>query len=317
MNRTEKIQALEIRLNKLTQPKEVSMTDQLINEELENLRVDIGNRVSTRAIEQIKQEFKDFKGGFTLEPVFEAMTKADTKNKVELGSLEKKFTTQILSLIKEFKSDKKSDRQYIEGSFRTLVSQIKNLQNSYQSDIHSIVARDNLLSAEVDRTSQELMRLAIIVNTPKESDEKQDIELIESAILALEKRINSRISAIQTGGGNMNRQILVDGNYSTLGLYTDINLIPGSNMGITTSVDRVNQRTNFTFTTTGGGTGSGGNYQSVSGLVNAINPTFGYPSNPQAIIGDGITYFSGNGYSYGASVITMDIPPSEYIRAFV
>jgi len=54
-----------------------------------------------------------------------------------------------------------------------------------------------------------------------------------------------------------------------------------------------------------------------TGTVNGVNATFGVASSPKCVIGDGITYFLGLGYSYSAPNITMDVPPSQYIRAIL
>lgn len=53
-----------------------------------------------------------------------------------------------------------------------------------------------------------------------------------------------------------------------------------------------------------------------TGVVNSVNATFGVTSRPSSVISDGITYFEGAGYSYAAPNITLDIPPSQYIRYY-
>lgn len=54
-----------------------------------------------------------------------------------------------------------------------------------------------------------------------------------------------------------------------------------------------------------------------TGDVDGSNVSFTVVSQPAFVISDGITYFDGAGYSYGALSITMDIPPSNSIRAIV
>lgn len=53
-----------------------------------------------------------------------------------------------------------------------------------------------------------------------------------------------------------------------------------------------------------------------TGTVDGSNDTFGVTGQPAYVIADGITYFEGAGYSFnsGTNQITMDIPPSQYIR---
>lgn len=52
------------------------------------------------------------------------------------------------------------------------------------------------------------------------------------------------------------------------------------------------------------------------GPVNAVNNVFDVISRPSSVISDGITYFEGAGYSYAALTITLDVPPSQYIRYY-
>lgn len=66
-----------------------------------------------------------------------------------------------------------------------------------------------------------------------------------------------------------------------------------------------------------GGSGSGVTVETPTGTVNSSNDTFSVSDEPQWVVSDGITYFAGAGYSYSAPNITMDIPPSSYIRAII
>lgn len=65
-------------------------------------------------------------------------------------------------------------------------------------------------------------------------------------------------------------------------------------------------------------TGSGSTGVTIitpGGLVNASNTSFTVTAEPKFVISDGVTYVAGSGYSYLALVITMDVPPSMFIRA--
>ena len=64
--------------------------------------------------------------------------------------------------------------------------------------------------------------------------------------------------------------------------------------------------------------GSGGiTVETPIGTVNGSNATFTVSDVPQYIVADGITYFDGAGYTYGALSITLDVAPSQYIRAII
>lgn len=70
---------------------------------------------------------------------------------------------------------------------------------------------------------------------------------------------------IPQGGGNMNRNISIGGNASTLSRYTDINLKAGSNVTITYANNDATQNTDITISSSGGGGGS------VGGVIRSIN----------------------------------------------
>lgn len=59
---------------------------------------------------------------------------------------------------------------------------------------------------------------------------------------------------------------------------------------------------------------SGTTYYTPTGTVNASNTVFGVTAQPTSVISDGILLFEGAGYSYAALSITLDVPPSVYIR---
>lgn len=68
----------------------------------------------------------------------------------------------------------------------------------------------------------------------------------------------------------------------------------------------------------GGGSSSGSTTPLIpTGTVNSTNAVFGVTARPSSVVSDGITYFDGAGYSYSSLSITLDIPPSSYIRYFL
>lgn len=123
---------------------------------------------------------------------------------------------------------------------------------------------------------------------------------------------HQRLASNLGTGGNVNRQIKVDG-VDVLTRYTDINLIAGSGVTISTANDDTNRRVNVTIT------GSGGYQEPTSGLVDGSNKTYVYATAPNAIcvdgtvinkIGDGITA----GWT-GTTTVTLTAAPSLYTFA--
>ena len=65
------------------------------------------------------------------------------------------------------------------------------------------------------------------------------------------------------------------------------------------------------------GAGAGVSVEIPAGAVTGANTSYTVSAEPKWVIGDGIIYFDGAGYSYAALTITMDIPPSYAIRAII
>lgn len=67
----------------------------------------------------------------------------------------------------------------------------------------------------------------------------------------------------------------------------------------------------------GGTTTTAITVETPTGTVDASNQTFTVTAEPKYVVADGVTYFAGAGYTYNALQITMDIPPSQSIRAII
>lgn len=95
------------------------------------------------------------------------------------------------------------------------------------------------------------------------------------------------------------------------GLVSNLNII-GSG-GVTAAYSKVNGQDTLTLTANGGGL----TVETPTGSVNASNTEFTVTAEPQWIVADGTTYYAGAGYTYNALTVTMDVPPSSYIRAII
>ena len=62
--------------------------------------------------------------------------------------------------------------------------------------------------------------------------------------------------------------------------------------------------------------GGGATVSTPTGSVNSVNTVFTVTAEPNYVVADGVTYFDGAGYVFtGPTTITLDIPPSQYVRA--
>lgn len=83
----------------------------------------------------------------------------------------------------------------------------------------------------------------------------------------------------------------------------------GNNLSATRSADGV--------ITVNAASSGGISVTTPTGSVNGSNTSFTVTDVPQWVVADGITYFDGAGYTYGALTVTMDVAPSQYIRAII
>jgi hypothetical protein len=67
----------------------------------------------------------------------------------------------------------------------------------------------------------------------------------------------------------------------------------------------------------GSGSGSGVTVATPVEIPNNIITIFTVSAQPQWVVADGIIYFDGAGYTYAALQVTMNAPPSTYVRAMV
>lgn len=62
--------------------------------------------------------------------------------------------------------------------------------------------------------------------------------------------------------------------------------------------------------------GTGYTVETPTGSVNSSNVTFTVTTIPVYIVSDGITYFENAGFTRSSLTLTLDVPPSSYIRSF-
>jgi hypothetical protein len=326
MTRKQKIQNLLSRLDAL-KPKELNESVQgLLREESESIKAD---RPSMKAIQQIADEVVKVKKDPRIQGLTKTVTKVREENLKRIEDVSNDFAEKVESLLEELRQTETRGTEMTSAQIEDVLTRFTEYQDTFEEEKRGILNNSSRIESEVNRLGQELAKVSprlestfrvnlnaqgARINGAYEAVNtvRMDVVAVEKKIEELRKSFLTRISSFE-GGGNQNRNIGVNGNSSTLSKFTDINLIAGSNIGIAVSTNNTTKETNLTFTASVP-VGGVQLFASVSGTVDGMNTTFGYPSPPQAIVGDGIVYFEGNGYSYAASVITMEMPPSQYIK---
>jgi hypothetical protein len=112
------------------------------------------------------------------------------------------------------------------------------------------------------------------------------------------------------GGG---RGVFVYINGVKKGITSSLNIAPG--LGVSLSWSKVNGLDTLTINASGGGV----TVETPPEVPDAVIVEFTVSDEPQWIVADGTTYYAGAGYSYssGTGKVTMDVPPSSFIRAII
>lgn len=124
----------------------------------------------------------------------------------------------------------------------------------------------------------------------------------------------------QTGVGGTYIQTIAPAGYDILingtSKYLNFNTTVGSsgygfrdNAGTMQFKNSGGSWTNF------GAGGGGSSVETPVGAVDSSNVSFTVSNEPLWVVGDGITYFEGAGYSYSAGTITMDTKLVSFIRS--
>lgn len=264
-NKKEKLKILLDRLNAIqSNVAETDLsetTNSLIQAEIDDVTAKLKSNPTIKILQKFNEELVKFKKDFDIQPIMDAVTALQDEIKQEAEASQKTLRTEFESKLDAVKKSipeipPSFDPSSILKDIQTLRTQL-----DAKKDFDPKLLQDEMgiFKSTLDSLAEQFR---IVVQNDIESD-KEIKTKIEKEIDDLRIELLRRLA--EKGGGNMNRQILVGGNASTLGKYTDINLKAGSNMVISYSNDNVNKRTDITFTSSGGGGGS------VGGTVRSIN----------------------------------------------
>ncbi len=234
------------------------------------------------------------------------------------------FELLITETDKQVKSYLKTIQKDFDGKVsevNMLLSDLEDKMSGSETDIRSQITdakaelkdfSKRVIEANKEQQSSAKESVSSLVKKSQENFSKIEskTEKINKEIDSLKEDLINKFSVVlasqNTGGGSMNRQILVGGT-NPLTRYTDYNIIAGSGVTITYANDDVNKRVNLTFISSGG---AGVAYETPVGAVDDSNTTFTVSHQPAYIIVNGAQYLVGTGtyVSYIAGTITLSSP---------
>lgn len=228
--------------------------------------------------------------------------------------------TDIASAVRNKNITKKIGE--LNAKFNFLLDAVKKQNFPSKDEFSSLLKKHDLLDLDIKDNSIEISKMSkemknAITDFNKEFAEiKKDISSLEfaspSEMVALSEGIAqmrieflSRLAGL--GGGSMNRQIKVNGS-DPLTRYTDVNLIAGSGVTLSSTNNDTNKNVEITIT----GTGSGGLTEIVvSGTRNDVNLIFTSVTQPSYLVINGGWYKPTGGsttWTWVAGTITLSTP---------
>lgn len=244
-----------------------SLVDGLISEEVEELRKSVKDRPVIRAIEEMGKEVDLLRSSFDVEGILKAVQEADEENETRLSELSNGFLSQLEGLRAELSDARTKDGETSLSRIKSVLERFAAYEGTFDAEKARIATSEALVQGEMSRISKAISKIEEQLSLPPQEDGTKQtlIEATEKAqmtaedakkeVKELERTVNARLSRIQQqGGGNANRDLTLNSSVF-LTKYTDINFIPGSNMGIVAASNDATNRTDLTFYSTGGGGG--------------------------------------------------------------
>lgn len=203
-------------------------------------------------------------------------------NKRDMRMLEEGFKQDSSAIRSELRQATQDTSAQTDKKVMSLLRKIQEVSTKHEGERARLQNKSTILESEIQRVDQEVAEFSddittILADTAYDAKSAQKIaEEVARELEKLRASVNSRLSSI--GGGNANRNIGVNGNASVLSKYTDINIVGGTGVTISSSTNDTTKQTNLTFTAGGFSPQS-----PMSGAVDGINTVFEFATEPALI----------------------------------
>lgn len=219
----------------------------------------------------------------------------------------------------------KKDREELVSAHR---AEIAALKGTFNAELGAIMAsfQARLTTVYSDAVRDALAGVAPLAERAEKLE--KTIEGLEAITTTRNSKTDALLDRLRKDSGRLkeqfaefaigapNRSFYMNGALPSV-YFSDTNLIAGSGITLTASTDFVAATADITISATGGG---GFTVLPATGVVNAVNPTFGFTQEPSYIVSDGAWYtpLDSNGgtqwtWDAGTSEATMVIPPQTSI----
>lgn len=211
--------------------------------------------IAIKYLDGINNKLAQFKEDFNLEPINSiidgisgdvALLKEDVAHEIDILSNESKIRTK--ELVDAIKMAKK-DLIPVANAIGSLASKSAHQNTASKEETTALRGLIKIIEARLSDITNDLKWANEFSSNLVKDTEEKVISDIEVKVDDLRKDLLQRLANLPHGG-NANRQIVVGG-VDVLTRYTDINLVAGSGVSITTANNDTNRRVNITFSAVG------------------------------------------------------------------
>src|SRR3990167_8079161 len=233
-------------------PDKASADFKQFDESIEQLKRGLKEKIQIAAVEDINKELEKFRKKIDLQPLFDTVDSLHNTFVGQMEELSKGVEDRIneieSSVLEEFKTRNKNSS--------VLFEEITKLQDVFSVSLEKATEEINTLRKSLD--SIDIIK-EIKPNIKELSDKlngELDKKFTRAEIEKITQDLNNKIEKLRTDlisrfsgysqiGGNMNRQIKVDGT-DVLTKYTDIDLKSSTNVLLSAANDNTNKKVNIT-----------------------------------------------------------------------
>lgn len=219
-------------------------------------------RVST--LDEVNGKISEVKKKLDFAPLLNAV--AQLKNEIQSADTASKSNLEIrLSSLKKELGDadntNSNNVKGIQSEIESIQTQLAEIYSRKPQDIPDFGKQITDSEAKLLNIIKDFKTADDVEDAKTATKRSKEVQDFTNTIAALRQELITRVNNI--GGGNMNRQIFING-VNPLTKFTDMNLKAGSNVTISYQDNPVTHKVDITFASTGGGGGSTRSINSVA-----------------------------------------------------
>lgn len=248
-----------------------------VENEMKRVAEKIRQEAEIRTVEGTKKEMKALRQD--IESAFSALIESFDKLKSELGQNEQNLNKTLTLRLDSLRTMLVESKTSYGGKYNILSGEIENIKN----DIKDLSGRKIQIpdfSKQINKLESDFEKEILRVES---NFEKEDTTIFQNQIDRLTKdlsEIRTRTLSALSHGGQANRNMLVNGNSSTLSRYTDLNIKAGANVTLSYTNNDNLKTTDLTIASGAGSSINFADSEIPGGAVNGVNVTFSLAHTP-------------------------------------